>query len=282
MIEPARIISKVQHIRHPVGTDGGLAKQLLNQQVHLVVHTGTGLELTELPVARELMAERLLTALEDKVAEVDHLIVQRFPYDITDAGREGVTVLEARGPVRQSSVIRCSGDTARPVINPDGAVGGMAGRENGRITVGRNGQHHALTLAGNLQFITYSGDGQVLRRGFIQCIESVILIVIHAEDGLKGLTVQPALTNDTVLIRAGSRNETSHGRGCIGSVKGILGLRVHTALIHQTDKAALSVQRRESLQIIRAKLVDHDIHHQAGHLGRGLRLGSHDGEQSHE
>ena len=82
----------------------------------------------------------------------------------------------------------------------------MAGREDGGVTVGCNGQHYALALAGYLQFIPNGGDGQVLRRGFVQGVQTAVPVVIYAEDGLQGLTVQPALTDDAVLIRTGSRN----------------------------------------------------------------------------
>ena len=85
MIEPSRIICKVQHVRHAVRSDGGLVQQFLHQQVDLIIDTGAGLELAELTVTGELMAEGLLAALKDKVAEVDHLIIERFPDDIADA-----------------------------------------------------------------------------------------------------------------------------------------------------------------------------------------------------
>ena len=116
MIKTSSIIGKVQHIRNPVCTNAGFIEKFLNEQVNFVVYTGAGLELTELSVACKLVTERLLTALEDKIAEIDHLVVERFPYNVTNTRCKGIIVIEVRCPAGQGTIIGCARHTACPVV----------------------------------------------------------------------------------------------------------------------------------------------------------------------
>ena len=98
MIQTSCIISKVQHIRHAIGTYTGFIQKLLDKQVNLIVYTRTGLELAEFSVASELMTERLLTALENKVAEINNLVVERFPNNIANTISKRIIVIYISSP----------------------------------------------------------------------------------------------------------------------------------------------------------------------------------------
>ena len=94
--------------------------------------------------------------------------------------------------------------------------------------------------------------------------------IVYAIDGLKRLTVEPALTHDAVHIRAGSRKQASNCRSTVGSIKRILGLLIYSTLLHQPHEALATVERRECIHVIGAQLVDDNIHHQPGSLGSCL------------
>ena len=116
MVKPTSIIGKIQHIRYTVSTNTGFIEKFLNEQVYLIVHTRTGLELSKLPITAELMIERLLATFENKIAEIDHLVVERFPYNVTNTRCKGIIVIEVRCPAGQGTIIGCARHTACPVV----------------------------------------------------------------------------------------------------------------------------------------------------------------------
>ena len=282
MVEASGVESHVQDVGDVVDAHHGVLQGVLHELVYLIVYARAGLELAELTLAREFVAKRFLGCRGCKVVEVGNRLVHGRPRDAADTLGKRVLAHILRGPLGEIAIVRRAAPLARLVVYPECSVGSVAGAQHSRVAIGCHRIDHASALGCNLQFVAQRGDLQVMRRGGIFGLLTGKFLVVHAENGLQRLAVEPALAHNSVYIRTCATKQACHGRCAVWRIERVLGLRIGATLLHQTCETLAAVKGREGVHVIGAKLVDDNVHNKARHIGRRLCLGRHDGYEHHQ
>ena len=189
-----------------------------------------------------------------------------FPFAIPIFRRAcGVEILHPLGKI-VAIVSGCDPGAGRR-IDPVGSVSGEAGGKNGGAVFQRNSEDAGFALRGQLEFISQRVGQQIVRRGadlVSADADQFRGVVFDRGDHVFLLLVPPFVGGDAVAVAVGAGKQRGVSGGGAGVGVVVVAVRKVGAMIEEQAESAVAELVAIALEIIAAKLVDHDDHNQLG------------------
>ena len=153
------------------------------------------------------------------------------------------------------------------VIDPVSSVGGESSGQNGGSVFQCDGEDPRLALRGQLHLVAQSVGEKISRRGSRRIAaepDQLSAIVLHGSDGLFLLRIPPLVGDNAVPARVRSGEQGRMAGGGAGVRVVVVAVGEVRAVVEQQAEAALAELVAVALEIISAKLIDHDDDYQFG------------------
>ena len=204
--------------------------------------------------------------------EHSSLRVLPLPIPVFLQARAGIEILH---PLRKLGAIVGGCDPRAALrVDPVRAIARKAGRKHGRAVFQRDSEDSRLALRRQLEFVSQRVGQQVVRRcaGLVSGDTHQFRVVILDRSHHPFLLRVPPLIGDdavAVAVGAGKQRGVSRSRARVGVV--VIAIRKVGAVIEEEAEAGVAELIAVALQVVAAKLVDHDHHDQLGMavVGRG-------------